>query len=709
MLTLIKLLCLSFMALFFSACSDNLSKLFDEENKKPVFNIPSEITVDENVSEVIFVDVYDPESSKPVEIKINGGEDEKLFEIIDSTLVFSKSYVPDYEEPKDKNGDNVYFVNISATDVSSVESALSVSVTIKNINDNVPKFSTAQALSIVENERIIGSIVATDADGGDLFYFMSGGVDVDHFQLKNNQLEFKNVPDFESPQNFNSNSPNIYSVEVTVEDEQKVHSVSRIFQVKVENLLPAMPIVSVLSSEKKLTFSWSPDDFNETGYYELHKFSSNNSRGTLITRSINSYQYIAEDEISVHLEDWDNLYYVLNACDSSQCVSTAPVFVKNKMLDAIGYLKASNSIQDKRFGNNVVLSADGNTFVVIAQSVVDFGAYQTYVYSRKSNAHPWVEIELNIARDLPGPLAISGDGSTIAIGDVSDSSAATGIDGDQVYDCVSVPKVNCGGGGAVFIFHIDNIEQKWKQQSYIKSKFQLGMVNFGSSLDLNKDGDILAIGNPWEFGGSVGINGNQRADCNTATNPVNCRTGSGAAYIVKRNSVTGKWKHSGYFKPDGIRAGTSNIRFGASVTLNDVGDIFVVSAVESAYVYRLNGNVWTQSHKIKSPGNVPDSIFALVSDLSGDGNTLALGYPYWGGIGIYQFSKNTGSWRLQHTAMPIDAINSTNYKDNYFGMNISLSNDGNKLAVGLFGNNNNTVGVGSYSSNDCVSQNSLNC
>lgn len=196
------------------------------------------------------------------------------------------------------------------------------------------------------------------------------------------------------------------------------------------------------------------------------------------------------------------------------------------------YVKASNSAAFDAFGSAVALSSDGNTLAVGAgaeasaatgingsqtdNSVSNAGA--VYVFTRTT--HTWsqqvyVKASNTGSNDYFGgtSIALSSDGNMLAVGAIGEDSAATGIGGDQ-------SDRRSGYSGAVYFF--TRSASTWSQLSYVKASNTGAGGNFGRSLALSGDGDILAVGAPGESSGAIGIGGDQ-------TN--HDATGAGAVYL----------------------------------------------------------------------------------------------------------------------------------------------------------------------------------
>jgi hypothetical protein len=101
------------------------------------------------------------------------GEDASAFEISGNIVRFKGS--PDYEDPIDSDGDNVYVLNVVASDGSLQTISPEFRVIILNVNDNNPVFVDLQEDVEVTNGQInVFDIVVTDADGDDISLSLTG-------------------------------------------------------------------------------------------------------------------------------------------------------------------------------------------------------------------------------------------------------------------------------------------------------------------------------------------------------------------------------------------------------------------------------------------------------------------------------------------------------------------------------------------------------
>ncbi|MFO7593319.1 MAG: hyalin, partial [Pseudomonadota bacterium] len=218
--------------------------------------------------------------------------------------------------------------------------------------------------------------------------------------------------------------------------------------------------------------------------------------------------------------------------DSATASGAAFVFTRSGATwSQQAYIKASNTAAYDRFGTAIALAGDGNTLAVGApdedssatgingaqgdNSATGSGA--TYLYTRSGavwSQQAYVKASNTEAGDWFGEiLALSGDGSTLAVGVVNEASNAIGIGGAQ--DDNSATK-----SGAVYLYSHNT--GSWSQHAYVKASNTGANDEFGTALALSDDGRALAIGAQFEDSSAPGIGGAQDN---------NSLSGSGAVYL----------------------------------------------------------------------------------------------------------------------------------------------------------------------------------
>ena len=102
--------------------------------------------------------------------------------------------------------------------------------------DTAPVFRTAPAVSVGENTTTVTAVRATDRDGDDVTYDITGGADQDKFSLTNTRvLSFTTAPDFEDPTDADTNNDYMVEVTATSGTGDRQRTATRTFTVTVTN------------------------------------------------------------------------------------------------------------------------------------------------------------------------------------------------------------------------------------------------------------------------------------------------------------------------------------------------------------------------------------------------------------------------------------------------------------------------------------------
>jgi len=384
------------------------------------------------------------------------------------------------------------------------------------------------------------------------------------------------------------------------------------------------------------------------------------------------------------------------------------------------YVKASNTEAQDFFGISVALSADQSTLAVgaywedsgapgIDGDEADNAELQSgavYVYVR--NAGTWIR-EAYLKASNPGfhdtfgtSVALSADGSTLAVGAPGEASAATGVDGDQTDD--SAPDA-----GAAYVFTRSG--GTWSQQAYLKASNAGAGDWFGWVVSLSSGGDTLAVGAHDEDGAGTGMDAPSD----------DLAADAGAAYLFERSA--GTWTQQAYLKASNTDAGDN---FGISVSLSEDGGSLAVGAHNEAsaatgidgdqsdnsvpgsgavYVFGRGGETWVQSAYLKASNTGPGDAFGATASLASRGMALAVG-ALWedsaaSGIdgdqaddsapdsgAVYVFERRVFAWSQKAY------LKASNTDENaYFGLDLSLAPSG-TLAVGAYNENGTAAGSG---------------
>ena len=241
-------------------------------------------------------------------------------------------------------------------------------------------------------------------------------------------------------------------------------------------------------------------------------------------------------------------------------------------------------------------------------------------------------------------LSLSADGTILAVGADIESSNATGVNGDQTNNSLAA-------SGAVYVFTRSGTT--WSQQAYLKASNTGSIDTFGVRVSLSADGKTLAVSAPSEDSNTTGVNGDQTD---------NSLAASGAVYVFNRSGTT--WIQQAYLKAS--NTGASDY-FGGGLSLSPDGKTLAIGAQgEGSNATGINGDQTDNSK---------------------------------GGAGaVYVFTLTDSIWSQQAYIKASDTSSS-----DFFGVEVSLSTDGNTLAVGAMGEESNSIGINGDDSDNSLS------
>ncbi len=287
------------------------------------------------------------------------------------------------------------------------------------------------------------------------------------------------------------------------------------------------------------------------------------------------------------------------------------------------YLKASDAASADFFGYSVALSTDGATLAVGAYGRSG-GIGAVYVYNNVAGS--WIEAPVinHVANgnalttdNFGRSIALSSDGSALAVGVPGECSNATGVN-SGIYNTSAIYS------GAVYLYSYSG---GWNQQAYIKPLITTSSDYFGRSVALSADGTTLAVGAYLE---------------DTTV------TDSGAAYVFSNGSSG--WAQTALLKASNPGNGDW---FGEHLALSADGNVLAIGAYwedsgatgingdqgddptntdfGAAYLFSHDNGSWSQKAYIKASNSDASDWFGRGIALSPDGNTLAVGAPGEGG------------------------------------------------------------------------------
>lgn len=493
----------------------------------------------------------------------------------------------------------------------------------------------------------------------------------------------------------------------------------------------AAPVLTLTPlASKTFRFSWI-DVEGETEYRLLEDIDGTSGYERLEGMAPDTTQFDA----SVFLPARINARYILQACQGSTCVDSAPVSVTGNLAQAIGYLKAATPAEGAGFGQVLALSGDGKTLAVSAPGddstsageATDSGA--VYVFTREEDRwqqHAYVKASVveEFAR-FGTSLALSNNGNVLAVGAPGEAN-----------------------GGAAYVFV--RSAGTWTQQQRLQASNAGSGSRFGSSLALSAAGDALVVGDPDEdtmadnsgaayvftrdglawsetallksgtafqnesFGSALALAGRLDQGFTLAVGAPGVSFGSGLVHVFTGQATS--WDQP----PTVLQApyATVDMLFGDRVALSSNGQTLAVGAPGdgsaatdvggnaqnadaawsgAVHVFTRDGTAWSHQAYIKASNTDPNDNFGRALALSGSGDTLVVGAPNEESSGdglngeqsrndssevgaAYVFTREAGTWSRQAY---VKASNSGG--GDTFGRGIGLSADGRTLAVGADG------------------------
>lgn len=310
------------------------------------------------------------------------------------------------------------------------------------------------------------------------------------------------------------------------------------------------------------------------------------------------------------------------------------------------FVKASNTGAGDHFGASVALSANGSVLAVGApgegNNAHDIGFQfdldtipedqanelapsSGAVYTFENDSHGWSPshyikgLRTAAGDEFGSTIALSADGSVLAVGAPHDDAGALGIDAPST---VAISD----DSGAVYTFRY--ADYFWTPDSYFKASDAVAEDQLGSALSLSEDGNSLLVGAPHRHAERGGTIATELAD-------------SGAAYLFE--FVNPQWEESTYFVASNREA---NDLFGTSVAISADGSTAICGAPGessaatsvngdganngaaqsgAAYVFSRERRGWTQEAYLKSTNADAGDTFGSSVATASDGMRLAVG------------------------------------------------------------------------------------
>lgn len=228
--------------------------------------------------------------------------------------------------------------------------------------------------------------------------------------------------------------------------------------------------------------------------------------------------------------------------------------------------EGANAAAYTNYGRSVMISSDGNRIIVGAASASPSGlsgAGRVYIYSRSGTT--WTEETVLTASNMSASayfgrgVAITSDGSRVAIGSYGASPSATSM------------------AGAVYVFSRSGTT--WTQEAILTASDKAANDNLGIGLSINSDGSRIIT-----------------TAYNASRNSI---SSIGKTYVFSRSGST--WsEEAGFLSSDGV----ANDKFGFYTLMSSTGLFAMTSSVQAGspgytlsgktYIHKRNGASWSE-------------------------------------------------------------------------------------------------------------------
>ena len=267
-------------------------------NDAPTFTSANTVSINENETAIVTVSASDEDNDTLEYTTTNPN-----FTIDASTGVLVYNTAPNFED-----GNNQQSLIVTVND-GSVDVNQTITVSINNLNDNAPVFTSSNTINVDENNISVVTLAASDEDNSTLTYTIN---DTTNFNLNSNTnvITFVNAPDYETNTS--------YTIIATVNDGSV--DVNQTITVSINNLNDNAPNSLTLTENYILNgnsigyvvgdLNSSDDDANTTFTYTVSgegNFSIVNTN-QLQFNEVSDYNTKNEYNISIEVSDDLNTY-----------------------------------------------------------------------------------------------------------------------------------------------------------------------------------------------------------------------------------------------------------------------------------------------------------------------------------------------------------------------------------------------------------------
>ena len=355
----------------------------------------------------------------------------------DGELRFAVS--PDFENPSDDAGINEYHITVTADDTDGSSEIQDIIITVTNLDDTAPVFTSGTSLSVFENFTISQVIyTATATDEGTVTYSL-GGTNQASFGLGVNsgELTFNESPDFETKSSYgvtitatdNLNYSTDLALTITINDldeNSPVFTSGTSASIDENSAISTVVYTATATDEGTVTYSLGGTDqasfglgvnSGELTFNEYPDFETKSSYGVTITATDN-LNYSTDLALTITINDLDENSPVFTS-------GTSASIDENSAISTVVYTATATDEGTVAFS---LAGTDGSSFSIDAStgamtfvSSPDFETQSSYAVSVMATDDSGNEADLSltvIINDIVVIGDINGD-ETINDGEIA--------------------------------------------------------------------------------------------------------------------------------------------------------------------------------------------------------------------------------------------------------------------------------------------------
>jgi hypothetical protein len=348
---------------------DIVVSITDIDDVPPAITSSASFSADENqtaIGTVTVTDVDTLDTSSSFTFVVSGTE-----LAIDSDGILSFASAPDYETKTS------YTATVTASDGAGNSSTQSITVSITDIDDEAPVFTSSATFGVDENQTAIGTVTASDADNLDTSATISFTVSGDELVIDSNGvLTFNSAPDYETKTS--------YTTTITATDGAGNSSTQNV-NVNVNNLNDNFPVFtsgatfSAAENQTAIgTVTGSDADGDSLSFTVSGSELAITSAGVLTFTSAPDYETKSSYTVTVSVTDGANSLtqdITVNVTDANDApvFTSASTFTAIENQTAIGTATASDAD-----GDALTFTVSGSELAITSAGVLTFTSAPDY-------------------------------------------------------------------------------------------------------------------------------------------------------------------------------------------------------------------------------------------------------------------------------------------------------------------------------------------